>query len=148
MEFKYNFCIYVVLLCDRFLWNWWTHLEHMAYIGTWIALVTIFTFLETECYFNHPYTWTIAHNIYKITNHPYAWTLLLHVINDKSPKYMNTKEYNIKVSSLHIQSGLVLCDFVLTRLKNLQHFWIYMKIFGLTQFGIDNPWLHLSCAGG
>jgi len=35
---------------------------------------------------------------------------------------MNTKEYNIRISSLHIQSGLVLCDFVLTRLKNLHHF--------------------------
>jgi len=43
-------------------------------------------------------------------------------INDKSPKYMNTKEYNIKISSLHIQSGLVLCDFVLKQLENLHHF--------------------------
>jgi len=52
------------------------------------------------------------------------------------------------ISSFHIQSGLVLCGFLLTRLENLHHFRIYMKIFGLARFGIDNPWPHLSCVQG
>jgi len=43
-------------------------------------------------------------------------------INDKLPKYMNTKEYNIKISSLHIQSGHILCDFVLKQLEHLHNF--------------------------
>jgi hypothetical protein len=42
-----------------------------------------------------------------------------------------------------IQAGLflhdiVLCDFALTQLENLHTFQIYVKMFGLTRFGIDN----------
>jgi hypothetical protein len=100
----------------------------MAYIGTWIACITIFNFLKTDCYFSHPHTWTTAHNLYKITNHPYAWTLLLvSMINHhKTWIRMNVKSrYPVFIYSQVL---------------------FYVKIFGLTQLGIDDPWPNLSCS--
>ena len=61
--------------------------------------------------------------------------------------------WNILARRYSIQAGLILCDiflhdFALTQLKNVHHFSNLCIIFGSTQFGTDNPWLHLSSIGG
>jgi hypothetical protein len=55
---------------------------------------------------------------------------------------------------LHLaQTGVVLRgifsrDFALTRIKKIRHFFgIYVIIFGLTGFGRDDSWRHVSCVG-
>jgi len=53
---------------------------------------------------------------------------------------------------LELQAGqflrnLFLRDTALARLENLHHF-IYAIISGLTRFGTDDSWPHLSCVRG
>ena len=61
--------------------------------------------------------------------------------------------WNILARRYIIQAGLTLCDcflcdFALTQLENLQHSLSVHIFFGLTQFGMDDPWPHLSSVEG
>jgi hypothetical protein len=47
----------------------------------------------------------------------------------------------------HVQAGIVLSDFALTRLEKFQHFSNPGDNFGLTRFGADDSWRHLSLFG-